>query len=252
MTMASLLEIDAVRRSFGGIVALDGASFAIEGPGIYGVIGPNGAGKTTLFDIITGLQAPDDGTIRFAGADITGSAPHRLYALGIARSFQECRIFPTKTCLENLLFAVQRKHLGATLRQAFLRRRSEVAAAQTEARRLLAMVRLEQHAETPASALSFGQKRLLELASLFMIRPRLLLLDEPASGVNPALLETLTDFLLHIRAMHDTTLLIVEHNMEFIMNISERIVVMHQGAVLEEGSPAEVQESQRVIDAYLG
>jgi ABC-type branched-subunit amino acid transport system ATPase component len=247
-----LIEVAGIHKAFGGIRALEGASFAIETTGTYGLIGPNGAGKTTLFDVITGQQAPDSGRVSFGARDITGWSAHRLYALGVARTFQECRIFPEKTCMENMLFGVQKKPLAAALGQAVFRTTRHLREGVEEARRLLALVTLTRYEDDPAGALSFGQKRLLELAAIYMRRPRLLLFDEPASGVNPALLETLREFILRMRREQDALLILVEHNMEFIMDVSDHIIVMHQGAVLEEGSPDAVQTSQRVVDAYLG
>ncbi|HUT50866.1 MAG TPA: ABC transporter ATP-binding protein [Alphaproteobacteria bacterium] len=247
-----LFEIAGVHKAFGGIRALNGVDLSITTTGTYGLIGPNGAGKTTLFDIITGLQAPEHGTITFDDRDITGWSAHRLHALGVVRTFQECRVFPEKTCLENMLFAVQKKPLAAAIGQAFWRSTAHLRAGVDEARRLLDLVRLSQYEDHPADALSFGQKRLLELATIYMRQPRLLLFDEPASGVNPALLDTLRTFILRMREEQDALLILVEHNMEFIMDVSDHIVVMHQGAVLEEGAPDTVQSSQRVIDAYLG
>jgi neutral amino acid transport system ATP-binding protein len=247
-----LFEIAGVYKAFGGIRALNGVDISIGKTGTYGLIGPNGAGKTTLFDIITGQQTPEEGRVIFEDRDITGWPAHRLHGLGVMRTFQECRVFPEKTCLENMLFAVQRKPLAAAIGQAFSRSTAHLRLGLDEARRLLELVRLSQYEDFPAGGLSFGQKRLLELATIYMRRPRLLLFDEPASGVNPALLDTLRAFILRMREEQDALLILVEHNMEFIMDVSDHIVVMHQGAVLEEGAPEAVQSSQRVIDAYLG
>jgi len=247
-----LFEIAGVRKGFGGIRALDGVDISISSTGTYGLIGPNGAGKTTLFDIVTGQQTPEEGRVSFEDRDITSWPAHRLHGLGVLRTFQECRVFPEKSCLENMLFAVQRKPLAAAIGQAFSRGTGHLRGALDEARRLLELVRLNQYLHHPAGALSFGQKRLLELATIYMRRPRLLLFDEPASGVNPALLETLRDFIVAMRKEQDALLILVEHNMEFIMEISDHIIVLHQGQVLEEGTPEAVQSSQRVIDAYLG
>ncbi len=151
-----------------------------------------------------------------------------------------------------MLFGIQKKPLAASLGQAFSRGTRHIRAGIDEARRLLELVRLTQYEDHPAGALSFGQKRLLELAAIYMRRPKLLLFDEPASGVNPALLETLREFIVRMRKEQDALLLLVEHNMEFIMDVSDHIVVMHQGAVLEQGTPEAIQSSERVIDAYLG
>jgi ABC-type branched-subunit amino acid transport system ATPase component len=232
----SLLETTGLEKRYGGIVALAGCSVAIERAGIYGLIGPNGAGKTTLFDVITGATSPDEGRVRIDGRDVTGIAPHRLKSFGVARTFQECRIFPQFSCLENLLFALQ-LHGGGR---------------REEARRMLKLVNLEGYADEPASTLSFGQRRLLEIVATFIVEPRFLLLDEPASGVNPMLLETLSVFLRTMYQERPGVFLIVEHNMQFIMQLAGELIVMHQGAVLDRGTPEAIQASPRVIEAYLG
>jgi ABC-type branched-subunit amino acid transport system ATPase component len=231
-----VIEVDGVSKRYGGVVALAECSIAIDRPGIYGLIGPNGAGKTTLFDVITGATQPDAGRVRIEGRDVTGIASHRLNKIGVARTFQECRIFPQFTCLENLLFALQ-LHRGGR---------------REEPRRLLRLVNLEGYADEPASSLSFGQRRLLEIVGTFIVQPRFLLLDEPASGVNPMLLETLSAFL---RAMYEErpgVFLIVEHNMQFIMELAQELIVMHQGTVLDRGAPEAIQRSAKVVEAYLG
>jgi ABC-type branched-subunit amino acid transport system ATPase component len=231
----SELSVRGIEKRYGGVTALAGCSFDIPGSGIYGLIGPNGAGKTTLFDIVAGATAPDRGSVHFENDDVTGLAPHRLAARGMARSFQECRVFPEFTCLENLLFSGRKR-----------------GAARDEAMRLLALVNLDGHAGELAAALSFGQRRLLEIVGTFMQRPRLLLLDEPAAGVNPALLEVLSAFIKTMFRERPSVFLVIEHNMEFVMELAGEIVVMHQGTVLERGSPAAIQADARVIEAYLG
>ncbi|MBM3405800.1 MAG: ABC transporter ATP-binding protein [Betaproteobacteria bacterium] len=248
----SVLEIRGLHKAYGGIQALDDADFVIESPGLYGLIGPNGAGKTTLFDVVAGTVQADSGSVRFGGQDITGWPSHRRALGGISRSFQECRVLPEESCLDNVLFAAQPKGLAACMWQAFTRNNAHRRRVTDEAMRLLGLVRLQGHAHTPAAQLSFGQKRLLELVSVFMSSPRLLLLDEPASGVNPALLEVLSDFICTMYAEEARAFLIVEHNMEFIMALASDIIVMHQGKVLERGSPQAVQASPRVLEAYLG
>ena len=249
--MTPLLEVRDVTKSYGGVVALAACSLSITRPGIYGLIGPNGAGKTTLFDVITGATDPDDGMARWNGRDITGIAAHRLPALGIARSFQECRIFPEYDCLDNLLFVLQPKGLPRTLKQ-IVTRETLLPPAHDEAMRMLRLVNLERYAHQPAGTLSFGQRRLLEIVATFIARPGLLMLDEPASGINPALLETLSTFLCARYEERPAVFLIVEHNMEFIMALAHEIIVMHQGAVLERGSAQAIQSSSRVAEAYLG
>jgi ABC-type branched-subunit amino acid transport system ATPase component len=234
-----VLEARNVAKRYGGVEALAGCSFAIERPGIYGLIGPNGAGKTTLFDVITGSTSPDAGRVLIGGRDVTGIAPHRLIRIGVARTFQECRIFPQITCLENLMFSLQMS-------------RFEKRARRDEALRMLRLVNLEAYAHEPASSLSFGQRRLLEIVGTFIVQPRFLLLDEPASGVNPMLLETLSAFLRAMYRERPGVFLIVEHNMRFIMGLADELIVMHQGSILERGAPEAIQRNPRVVEAYLG
>lgn len=246
------LQVQSLGKRYGGVVALDSASFNISAPGIYGLIGPNGAGKTTLFDAIAGHITADSGAVTLDGRDVTGLPAHRMSALGIARTFQECRILPEETCLDNVLFAAQPKGLGASLGQLVTRRAGHRVKLKDEAMRLLALVRLEGYAVTPASQLSFGQRRLLEIVSTFITKPRIFLLDEPASGVNPSLLTALADFVRIMYAERPSIFLLVEHNMEFVMAMAHEIIVMHQGRVLERGTPEQVQASPKVLEAYLG
>ncbi|MEO7242386.1 MAG: ABC transporter ATP-binding protein [Variovorax sp.] len=246
------LRLQSLTKHYGGVQALDGAAFDIEGPGIYGLIGPNGAGKTTLFDAIAGSVTPDSGHVWLNGREVTGFSAHRMAALGIARTFQECRILGEDTCLDNLLFAAQPKGLGACLGQMVTRAARHRHRRRDEAMRLLAMVRLQDFADQPASRLSFGQRRLLEIVSTFIASPEIFLLDEPASGVNPSLLQVLGDFIRTMYAERPRVFLLVEHNMEFVMALAEDIIVMHQGRVLERGSPAQIQTNARVVEAYLG
>ncbi|MBS7707628.1 ABC transporter ATP-binding protein [Chelatococcus asaccharovorans] len=248
--MAPILEVSAIAKRFGGVVALDGAGFSVDKPGIVALIGPNGAGKTTLFDIICGRQNADSGEVRFMGERVDGLPPFRLSRLGFARSFQECRVLPEATCLENMLFSAQDKTLRSEMAGIF-RGRAHNRNTVDKARELLAMVGLERFSNRPASDLSFGQKRLVEIASTLMGAPKVLLLDEPASGVNPTLLNILHDFLLDQAPKMGLLLVVIEHNMEFIMSVAERIVVLHQGRVLEDGPPAAIQASPQVIEAYL-
>jgi len=227
-----MISIRNLRKSYGGIRALAGCDLEIAQPGIYGLIGPNGAGKTTLFDVMTGVTEPDAGKVLFDGRDVTRWPAHRLAAFGVARSFQECRVFPEFSCLENLLFGAREP--------------------ESEALRLLRLINLDQYAQEPAANLSFGQRRLLEIVATFMARPRVLLLDEPAAGVNPALLELLLQFIRRMYQERPLLFVVVEHNMEFVMALASEIVVMHQGAVLERGTPEAIQASPRVMQAYLG
>lgn len=250
--MMKLLAVEGVRKRYGGVIALADVSFAIEQSGIYGLIGPNGAGKTTLFDVIAGNTAADNGRVIIDDREMTGALPYRLVRQGVARSFQECRVLSEFTCLENLLFAAQPKTLGHGIAQIFTRRDAHRRAALESARHLLDLVNLTAYADAPASVLSFGQRRLLEIVTTFIMRPRVLLLDEPAAGVNPALLETLDCALRAMFAERTGVFLIVEHNMTFIFALAHEIIVMHQGVVLERGTPEQIQASPRVVEAYLG
>jgi len=248
----SILQVEDLSKRFGGIAALFECSFSIQEPGIYGLIGPNGAGKTTFFDVCTGHQDANAGSILFMGQPLLQLKPFQIANLGVSRTFQECRVFPEKTCLENLLFSAQKKGMVSNLIQVITRSDAARKAITDEAMRLLSMVNLEAYANEPASVLSYGQKRLLETVSAFITKPRMLLLDEPASGVNPTLINTLKEFIEKMFSEINVVFLIIEHNMEFIMSISSHIIVMHQGEIFEEGTPDQIHTSKKVIDAYLG
>lgn len=245
--MTNLLKVEGVTKSFGGLQALSGCSLSVEKGSIAGLIGPNGSGKTTLFNVITGYVKPDAGTVTFEERDITGARPSQVFTLGVGRTFQITRIFPRITVLENMLVASQRQESwlrGLTRSKSSTQ---EVAAA-TEWLDFVGIARL---AAQKAGALSFGQRKLLELAYVLVADPDVILLDEPAGGVNLTLINEIAE---KIRSLNKDgkTFLIVEHNMEFVMQICDAVTVMHQGVDLVSGTPEEVRNNPDVLDAYLG
>jgi len=243
----ALLEARGVSKSFGGLVALSDCSLEVEEGEVAGLIGPNGSGKTTLFNVMTGYLRPDSGQVRLRGADITGASPAKVFALGLGRTFQLSRIFARLSVLENMLVATQR-HEG-WLRSVV--RRQSSPAERSRARELLEFVGLAHLEHLQAGNLSYGQRKLLELAYVLVADPVIVLLDEPAGGVNPTLINLIAD---RIRALNaeGKTFLIVEHNMEFVMGLCHRVTVMDQGATLLTGPPERVRSDDRVVDAYLG
>jgi branched-chain amino acid transport system ATP-binding protein len=246
------LEIDDVDKQFGGITALDGVDLTV-GSGITGLIGPNGAGKTTLFDCVTGYHAPDTGTIRFRGDDITGDRPSTVARQGLVRTFQIPRELAEMTVLENLLLA-PRGQSGERLRRSWLRGETFAAderRVRERAREMAAFFELDHLLDEPAGNLSGGQRKLLELARALLTDPDMVLLDEPLAGVNPTLEEKILDR-IHDLESEGYAFLIVEHDIDVIMAHCERVVVMHQGRVLTSGDPEDVKSDERVIEAYLG
>jgi neutral amino acid transport system ATP-binding protein len=245
--MTRLLEAERVSKSFGGLRALSECSVHVSEGSITGLIGPNGSGKTTLFNIMTGYERCGGGDIRFAGESIKGAPPERVFALGIGRTFQITRLFFRLSVLENMLVATQR-HEGWTRSVA---RRAGSAAERRRALELLEFVGLAKLAHHPAGNLSYGQRKLLELASLLVADPAVLLLDEPTAGVNPTLINQLTE---RIRDLNRAgkTFLVVEHNMDFVMGLCHEVTVLHQGRTLVTGTPEQVRADPAVLDAYLG
>jgi ABC-type branched-subunit amino acid transport system ATPase component len=245
--MSALLEIDNVEKSFGGLQALAGATFAVEQGAIAGLIGPNGSGKTTLFNVMTGYARADVGDIRFRGNSIAGEGPDRVFALGIGRTFQLTRIFARLTVLENMLVATQR-HEG-WWRSVF--RAAGSASERERAFELLEFVGIADLSGLPAGNLSYGQRKLLELAYVLVADPDVILLDEPAGGVNPSLINHIADRLRDVNKA-GKTLIIVEHDMQFVMGLCGVITVLDHGCVLTTGTPDEVRSNPAVLDAYLG
>ena len=244
---APVIEVQGVTKAFGGVVANNNVSLKVAEGSITGLIGPNGSGKTTLFNSIVGLHPIDAGSIRFSGEEISHLSVPRIARLGMLRTFQQTRIFSKMDCVRNLLISLS--HRGSEWGDMF-RRYSEGDLERAD--RLLEFVGLYSKRAQIAGSLSFGQQKLLEFAMALMNQPRVLLLDEPTAGINPTLINGLIDRLKRANAEFGITLFVIEHNMRVIMNLASHIYCMSRGELLAEGSPASIQDDQRVIDAYLG
>ena len=249
-----VLQGDGLRLAFGGVQALSDMAFAVRRGSITGLIGPNGAGKSTLFNAITGVIPPQAGRVALFGRDVTGWAPHRLARLGLIRTFQLSRELGGLTVIENLMLAPQGQR-GEKLAQLFLAPfavRAQERALRERAEEVLALVDLTGQRDAYARDLSGGQKKLLELARALMIEARVILLDEPGAGVNPALMQTLIEVIARLNREHGKTFLIIEHDMDLIARLCDPVVVMTEGQSLVAGSFDEVRRDPRVIEAYLG
>lgn len=231
-----LLSTEGLRKSFGGLLAVDSVSVGLEAESITGLIGPNGSGKSTLFNCVTGLLAPDAGRVVYDGRPVTGLPPHRIMRLGLGRTFQLCRLFGGMTVVENLLAALPGTAIKANLRRA---------------REVLEFLDLAPLANEDAAGLSYGQQKLVEFGRLLVLEPRCFLLDEPFAGVNPTLAKRLVAQIRELRA-RGATFLIVDHSMALLLDLVDRVLVMDGGALIADGTPDVIQRDHRVQGAYLG
>ena len=244
----SLLKVTELRKAYGAIQAVDGVSFEVMPGEIFGVIGPNGSGKTTMFNSVLGQIDPDAGKIELNGKDITGKSPQQLNQLGVGRTFQTLQVFGKMSVRDNLLVAAQ-EHVGSMWSRMFAPGDSGLGA---KADALIEQFRIRHVADKKAGELSYGQQKLVDIAMAFMSEPDLVLLDEPCAGVNPSLVGGISTLLKELNKTRKGSFVVIEHNMDFVMDLCHRILVMVEGRVMAIGTPAEIRANKQVLDAYLG
>ena len=249
---SNLLEVKQLTKSFGGLKAVNNCSFEVPKGKIVGLIGPNGAGKTTVFNLVTGFLTPDKGSVKLNGVDVAKMKPDRIARMGIARTFQMIRLFPNMTVIDNMMLSVKNEREGlfdALVRIPSLKKEEQFN--EQKCMDMLKFVGLEAKKYERARNLSYGQQKLLELARTLIADPEIILLDEPAAGVNLTLLKKIGKLLLGLKKQ-GKTILLIEHNMEFIMNICDKVVVLDYGQEIAAGTPKQVRKNKKVLDAYLG
>lgn len=252
--MAHTLELNDIYMHFGGIKAVDGISMSVEQGEILGIIGPNGSGKSTLINVITGIYMPTGGRVQFHGNDITGTKPHKIAQMGIARTFQNLRIFRAMTVLENVIVAQQTKIKTNSFQAILLTKeyRNSEKHIRERAEKALAMVGLEDMADEVAGSMAYGQQKRLEIARVLVSEPTLCLLDEPAAGMNSAEAMKMMELVTSIRSQHNLAIILIEHNMEAMMTTADRLMVMDAGKKIAEDVPEVIKKDPQVIKVYLG